>query len=89
MVPPYKGLSHNAVYAIVSKALRSQGMELRHYGPHALRHWTATRLVNEGFSLYNVSRQLGHESPDSTRVYAKVNLKTLSMVAEMNWEDLL
>lgn len=89
MVPPYKGLSHNAVYAIVSKALRSQGMELRHYGPHALRHWTATRLVNEGFSLYNISRQLGHESPDSTRVYAKVNLKTLSMVAEMNWEDLL
>lgn len=89
MVPPYRGVSHNAVYAIVSKALRSQGMELRHYGPHALRHWTATRLVNEGFPLYNVSRQLGHESPDSTRIYAKVNLKTLSMVAEMNWEDLL
>ena len=89
MVPPYRGLSHNAVYPIVSKALRGQGMELRHYGPHALRHWTATRLVNEGFPLYNVSRQLGHESLDSTRIYAKVNLKTLSMVAEMNWEDLL
>lgn len=89
MVPPYRGLSHATVYPIVSKALRNQDMELRHYGPYALRHWTATRLINEGFPLYNVSRQLGHESPDSTRVYAKVNMKTLSMVAEMNWEDLL
>ncbi len=89
MVPPYRGITSAAVYPIISKALRSQGIELRHYGPHALRHWTATRLINKGFPLYNISRQLGHERPNSTRVYAKVDLNTLSMVAKMNWEDLL
>lgn len=89
MVPPYRGLTCDAVYPIISKALRSQGIELRHYGPHALRHWTATRLINKGFPLYNISRQLGHEHPDSTRVYAKMDLSTLSMVAKMNWEGLL
>lgn len=89
MVPPFRGITSAAVYPIISKALRSQGIKLRHYGPHALRHWTATRLINKGFPLYNISRQLGHERLDSTRVYAKVDLNTLSMVAKMNWEDLL
>ena len=50
-------------------------------GPHALRHACARRLVNAGLSLKEIGDHLGHRSPDSTRIYAKVDLTSLRMVA--------
>lgn len=89
LLAPFRPITHATIYPIVSKALKDGSKELKHYGPHALRHWTATHLINQGFSLYNVSRQLGHECQESTKTYAKVDLKTLRKVAQINWEDVL
>ena len=86
---PYTKLSAASLYAGVNVSLRSQGVELRHYGPHALRHSCATHLVNSGHSIKEVSDLLGHQNLDSTRLYAKVNLATLKNVAAMNWEAYL
>jgi site-specific recombinase XerD len=50
-------------------------------GPHALRHACARRLLESGHSLKAVGDHLGHRDPDTTRVYAKVNLVMLRLVA--------
>lgn len=89
MMAPFRDITHSTIYPIVSNALKPLNTGIKHKGPHSLRHWTATHLVNEGFPLYNVSRQLGHESLDSTRVYAKVNLTQLRKVTDIDMEDLL
>ena len=49
--------------------------------PHALRHACATHLLNEGHSLKEVGDHLGHRSPETTRIYAKVDLVALRTLA--------
>lgn len=39
--------------------------------------------------MKEVSDYLGHQSLDTTRIYAKVDLLSLRKVADMNWEGLL
>ena len=86
---PYGQLSNAAVYRMVSEALKTHGVQLRHYGPHSLRHARATQLINTGCSLKEIADILGHMRLDTTGIYAKVNLTTLREVADMNWEGLL
>ena len=50
-------------------------------GPHSLRHACATHLLSEGFSLKEIGDYLGHRSPRSTQIYAKVDRKKLDQVA--------
>lgn len=40
--------------------------------PHRLRHTLATRLVNVGMDIVSIQHVLGHESLDTTRIYARV-----------------
>jgi integrase/recombinase XerD len=53
-------------------------------GPHLLRHTFATVIHNRGASLKEVADILGHQSPDTTAIYARVNVKQLAQVA-MPW----
>jgi site-specific recombinase XerD len=46
--------------------------------PHALRHTFATDLLEETGDLALVQDALGHRSPDTTRVYAKVRNSRLA-----------
>lgn len=62
---------------------------MRHYGLHSLRHTCATRLINTGHSLKEIADLLGHIGLDTTRIYAKVDIKNLRKVADMDWEGLL
>jgi site-specific recombinase XerD len=86
---PYRPLSTSAVYQIVNRRLKPLNLNIKHQGPHCLRHACATRLINKGFSLKEISDHLGHQNLDTTRIYAKVDLSNLRKVAEMNWEGLL
>jgi site-specific recombinase XerD len=81
--PPYHPLSSSAVYKIVGPRLKALGLELRRYGPHTLRHACATRLLTQGCSLKEIGDYLGHHHPDSTRIYAKVDLALLREVANL------
>jgi site-specific recombinase XerD len=67
---------------VVAKRLKSLGVSLPHYGPHALRHACAARLLADGLSLKEIGDQLGHTDPDTTRIYAKVDLAGLRQVAD-------
>ena len=81
---PYGPLSRSALWKAVSDRLRPLQASLRHQGPHALRHACATHLLAQGLSMKVIGDQLGHRDPDSTRLYAKVDLAGLREVAELD-----
>ncbi len=83
------GPLHQALGPIVATRLRSLNLSLRHYGPHALRHACAARLLAEGLSLKEIGDHLGHVDPEATRIYAKVDLVGLRQVADFELGDLL
>jgi len=86
---PYTALAATNIYAIVNRRLKPLNLPIKHHGPHALRHACATHLINEGFTLKQISDHLGHQELETTRIYAKVDLVSLRKVAEQNWEGLL
>ena len=45
--------------------------------PHRLRHTLATRLLNEGMPITSLQHLLGHESLDTTLIYARVHNETV------------
>ena len=46
--------------------------------PHKFRHTHATELLNEGFTLLDVQRRLGHSRLDPTQVYREVDDEALA-----------
>jgi len=78
---PFRPLSTGALHHLVSHRLVPVAGPGKGRGPHALRHACARRLVNAGLSLKEIGDHLGHRNPDSTRIYAKVNLASLRSVA--------
>lgn len=86
---PVKPLTGAALWHIVSQQLRRLERPLRHWGPHALRHAHATRLLQQGFQLKEIGDCLGHRDPAATAVYAKVDLAGLRQVADFSLEGVL
>lgn len=72
------------LWPVVGLRLRPLGLSLPHHGPHALRHACATHLLAHGLSLKEIGDHLGHTDPDTTRIYAKVDLAGLRLVAEFD-----
>jgi site-specific recombinase XerD len=87
--PPFRPLSRFALTGMVTRKLKALGIELSHYGPHALRHSCATHLLSEGFSFKEIGDHLGHLHPDTTALYAKVDLSGLREVADFDLGGLL
>ena len=81
--PPFRPV-RRPLGKLVRRRLRSLNVSLPHCGPHALRHACATRLLAAGLSLKEIGDQLGHQNPESTRIYAKVDLAGLREVADFD-----
>ena len=77
------------MYTLVRGYLKEEGVDVKHYGAHSLRHSCATFLINHGHSYKLVADILGHQQLDTVSVYAKVDFSHLRMVADMDWEGLL
>lgn len=86
---PFRPLDGATVGGMVSRRLHALGLNLPHYGAHVLRHACARHLLAQGFSLKEIGDHLGHQSPEATRVYAKVDLAALRTVGEFDLEGLL
>jgi site-specific recombinase XerD len=70
--------SHNAITAIAKTALKRAGISgCAHHGAHIFRHSLATELLRSGATLSEIGQLLGHESHDTTRIYAKVDIEAL------------
>lgn len=70
-----------AIACMVKRALARAGVESGRKGAHLLRHSLATDMLRKGASLDEIGEVLRHKSPDSTRIYAKVDLKSLRSLA--------
>jgi site-specific recombinase XerD len=86
---PFRPLTANGLTMVVKRRLHALGLQLPHYGAHVLRHACATHLLAQGLSLKEIGDHLGHVSPDTTRIYAKVDLVALRTVGDFNLESLL
>jgi len=76
--------SNDNLYHIVATYRRRAGIELpkrSHKGLHSLRHTVATRLLEAGVALETISGVMGHISPETTRIYTKVDLAALRSAA--------
>jgi integrase/recombinase XerD len=86
---PFRSLAPDGVGEVVRRRLKALGLTLPHYGSHVLRHACATHLLAQGLSLKEIGDHLGHQSPQTTRIYAKVDLATLRTVGDFKLEGLL
>jgi site-specific recombinase XerD len=89
LVAPFRPLVAKSLGRVVYRRLHALGLTLPRYGPHALRHACATHLLAQGLSLKEIGDHLGHQSPEATRIYAKVDLAALRAVADINLEGLV
>jgi site-specific recombinase XerD len=79
---PIRGFStYEAVSSIVRRALAHAGLHPPKHGAHLLRFTLATNLLRRGGSLAEVAEILRHRHPDTTALYAKVDLRALRTVA--------
>lgn len=78
-VAPHAGFASGcAITEIASSALKRAGIRgCAHHGAHVFRHSFATELLRSGATLSEIGQLLRHESHDTTRIYAKVDIDTL------------
>jgi integrase/recombinase XerD len=81
VLAPIGPMTSKSLYAVVADRIKRLGIQVRHRGPHVLRHACAGHLMARGLSLKEIADHLGHRSLTSTRVYAKVDLQGLREVA--------
>lgn len=80
---PFRGLTRgsDAIGAIVRYALERARVVAPHRGSHQFRHALATRLLQAGASFPEIGEVLRHRSPQSTSIYARVDLSALRPLA--------
>ena len=71
----------NSVSVIASRALVRAGIDSPRKGAHIFRHALATQMLRQGASLSQIGQLLRHQHPDTTRIYAKVDLPALRTLA--------
>ncbi len=69
-------LTTDTVRLVFNQLARSAGIEIA-MTPHSLRHAFATRVLEATGDLAVVQDMLGHSSPATTRIYAKVSSKRM------------
>jgi len=79
---PLRGFAHSiTVSTIVRRALIHAGVDSARKGAHLFRHTLATDLLRQGASLDEIGELLRHQSPNTTALYAKVDLTALRTLA--------
>lgn len=80
---PRVGFSGSAaIDGIVSRALARTKINPVCKGAHLLRHSLATDMLRKGASLAEIGQILRHSTPNSTEIYAKVDLIRLTALAQ-------
>lgn len=75
----FRGAS--AVATVVRHALERAKIESPRKGAHLFRHALASTMLQKGSSLREIGELLRHRSPDTTAIYAKVDLLSLRSLA--------
>ena len=79
---PYRGFQcASGVGSIVRHCLQRCGVEAPTLGTHQFRHGLATDMLRHGASLGEIGDVLGHNHPQTTKIYTKVDLEALRLLA--------
>lgn len=82
VVPPWRPITSGAITSIAGRAIRAAGIVAPVRGGHLLRHSAASDLLRQGASLDQVRVVLRHRDPETTRLYAKIDLALLRGIAQ-------
>lgn len=88
VIAPRVPLTSSAISQRVTRYLHKAGIKVGRPGSHTLRHTCVQRLVDAEFSFKAIGDYVGHSSPSSTQVYAKINIEALREVALGHGEEL-
>jgi len=79
---PIRGfLGQSAVGSLVRHTLERAGIEAPTKGAHQFRHALATQMLRHGASLTEIGAVLRHHSPETTKMYTKVDVDALRTLA--------
>lgn len=70
------------VGSIVRHRLKRAKIAAPTYGTHQFRHGLASDMLRQGASLAEIGAVLGHQHPDTTRIYTKIDLRALRALAQ-------
>lgn len=86
---PCKPMTFNGISGRASHYLHKAGIPVSRPGSHTLRHTCVQRLVDADFSLKAIGDYVGHQSPASTQIYAKVAVEALREIGSGVGEEVL
>ena len=66
--------------------MEKSGLPTASKGAHLLRHSLATGMLRKGASMAEIGELLRHQSPNSTEIYAKVDIEGLRSIARI-WPE--
>jgi site-specific recombinase XerD len=83
MKAPLRGFAGpSTVSTLVQRALERAGLNPPMKGAHLLRHSLATGMLRGGASMAEIGEILRHRNPNTTEIYAKVDVAGLSSLAQ-------
>ncbi|MAU14440.1 MAG: integrase [Muricauda sp.] len=76
---PYRPVNRMVINGAISRAIKASGVDIngRKFGPHAMRHTLASRLLRNGTSLPVISETLGHSDTQVTMNYLRIDVNGL------------
>ncbi len=86
---PYAPMHHWAVSAMVSARMRNADIHVTRAGSHTLRHACVQHLVEADVPFKIIGDYVGHRSPATTLIYAKVAVHKLREFVIADAEDVL
>ena len=79
---PFTGFKNQkAIGTVVGRALSKAGIAPARNSAHQFRHALASELLRQGRSLAEIGEVLRHRNPETTAIYAKVDLQSLRLLA--------
>ena len=82
LAAPHRGFaSTTAIDNVVRSALARAQLDPPFKGAHLLRHSLATGMLRNGATLEDIGQILRHRDPETTEIYAKLDLEALRTVA--------
>jgi integrase/recombinase XerD len=67
--------------SVIRRSLKRAGIDSPTTGAHQFRHGLASEMLSGGASLGEIGEVLGHRHPQTTAIYAKVDLNALRTLA--------
>lgn len=75
---PHNQMHKSGVEKIVREISKRASCNVnKHITPHVFRHTTATTAIRNGMEVEDISKLLGHESINTTMIYAKTSLENV------------